>query len=52
MASSAPTVLILTQDFDPTVDPVVHSLKAREARVVRPELLPQDADVHHVRLRR
>jgi hypothetical protein len=38
MASSAPTVLILTQDFDPTVDPVVHSLKAREARVVRVDL--------------
>lgn len=38
MASSAPTVLILTQDFDPTVDPVIHGLKAREARVVRVDL--------------
>jgi hypothetical protein len=38
MASPAPTVLILTQDFDPTVDPVIHSLKAREARVVRVDL--------------
>ncbi|MGH9209821.1 MAG: MvdC/MvdD family ATP grasp protein [Acidimicrobiales bacterium] len=33
-----PVVLILTQDFDPTVDPVVLSLKERDARVVRVDL--------------
>lgn len=38
MASSAPTVLILTQDFDPTTDPVIHALKARDANVVRVDL--------------
>jgi len=38
MASSAPAVLILTQDFDPTVDPVIGSLKEREAQVVRVDL--------------
>ncbi|WP_018653832.1 MvdC/MvdD family ATP grasp protein [Actinomadura flavalba] len=31
-------VLILTQDFDPTVDPVVRSLNAKGARVVRLDL--------------
>ena len=31
-------VLILTQDFDPTVDPVVQSLNARGAEVVRVDL--------------
>lgn len=36
--SSAPAVLILTQDFDPTVDPVVQALDARGAEVVRVDL--------------
>ncbi|BCJ73174.1 ATP-grasp ribosomal peptide maturase [Catellatospora sp. IY07-71] len=35
---STPRVLILTQEFDPTVDPVVHSLKARGAELVRVDL--------------
>ncbi len=35
---TAATALILTQEFDPTVDPVVHSLKARGAQVVRVDL--------------
>ncbi|MFC4009891.1 MvdC/MvdD family ATP grasp protein [Nonomuraea purpurea] len=35
MAARSPEVLILTQDFDPTVDPVVRSLKSKGARVVR-----------------
>jgi hypothetical protein len=34
----APTVLILTQDFDPTVDPVINALRERAARVVRVDL--------------
>jgi len=36
--ASRPTVLILTQDFDPTVDPVVQRLGAKGARVVRVDL--------------
>jgi len=36
--TSTPTVLILTQEFDPTVDPVVRSLNARDANVVRVDL--------------
>lgn len=35
---SDPGILILTQDFDPTVDPVVRSLTARGANVVRVDL--------------
>lgn len=35
MGAASSSVLILTQDFDPTVDPVVRSLAARDARVVR-----------------
>lgn len=31
-------VLILTQDFDPTVDPVVHCLRAKDANIVRVDL--------------
>jgi glutathione synthase/RimK-type ligase-like ATP-grasp enzyme len=38
MPSTGSTVLILTQDFDPTVDPVVHSLKELGAEVVRVDL--------------
>lgn len=43
MSDPRPTVLILTQDFDPTVDPVVCSLRDRDANVVRVDLsyLPQ-----------
>ncbi|GIG91313.1 MvdC/MvdD family ATP grasp protein [Plantactinospora endophytica] len=35
MSPPAPVVLILTQDFDPTVDPVVQALGAKGADVVR-----------------
>ena len=35
MNDDRPEVLILTQDFDPTVDPVVRSLTAKGARVFR-----------------
>ncbi|MGI5163076.1 MvdC/MvdD family ATP grasp protein [Spirillospora sp. CA-253888] len=35
MADTQAEVLILTQDFDPTVDPVVRSLTAKGARVAR-----------------
>ncbi|GAA2431271.1 hypothetical protein GCM10010191_51260 [Actinomadura vinacea] len=35
MAVDQAEVLIITQDFDPTVDPVVRSLAAKGARVVR-----------------
>ncbi|TWJ21279.1 MvdC/MvdD family ATP grasp protein [Micromonospora endolithica] len=38
MSPSDPGILILTQDFDPTVDPVVRSLTARGANVVRVDL--------------
>jgi len=38
MSSPNPSVLILTQDFDPTVDPVVRSLAAKGADVVRLDL--------------
>lgn len=38
MSSPPPTVLIVTQDFDPTVDPVVRSLAAKGAEVVRIDL--------------
>ncbi|MGK5552461.1 MvdC/MvdD family ATP grasp protein [Actinomadura kijaniata] len=38
MARERSQVLILTQDFDPTVDPVVRSLDERGARVVRVDL--------------
>src|SRR5262245_61114580 len=34
----APSVLILTQEFDPTADPVVAALAAREAQVTRVDL--------------
>lgn len=33
-----PTVLVLTQDFDPTADPVVVSLRERGAEIVRVDL--------------
>lgn len=36
--ATEPTVLILTQEFDPTVDPVVKTLGAKGARVVRVDL--------------
>lgn len=38
MTQPAPTVLIVTQDFDPTADPVVLSLRERGAEVVRVDL--------------
>ncbi|GLZ16302.1 hypothetical protein Acsp04_65370 [Actinomadura sp. NBRC 104425] len=38
MTSTAPRVLILTQEFDPTVDPVIQTLSARGAEVVRVDL--------------
>ncbi|SEG76977.1 Glutathione synthase/RimK-type ligase, ATP-grasp superfamily [Thermomonospora echinospora] len=38
MTSAQPTVLILTQEFDPTVDPVVRSLGEKGATVVRVDL--------------
>jgi len=33
-----PTVLILTQEFDPTADPVVRALRERDAEIVRVDL--------------
>ncbi|WP_433334467.1 MvdC/MvdD family ATP grasp protein [Spirillospora sp. CA-294931] len=38
MTTSAPRVLVLTQEFDPTVDPVVTTLAERGAEVVRADL--------------
>ncbi|MGK5550393.1 MvdC/MvdD family ATP grasp protein [Actinomadura kijaniata] len=38
MPNEQPEVLILTQDFDPTADPVVRSLTAKGARVVRGDI--------------
>lgn len=38
MTPSTPMVLILTQDFDPTADPVVKSLTSRGAEVIRVDL--------------
>jgi hypothetical protein len=38
MARPGPSVLILTQNFDPTADPVVTRLRDRGARVVRVDL--------------
>lgn len=38
MTSQAPRVLILTQEFDPTCDPVIETLAARGAEVVRVDL--------------
>jgi glutathione synthase/RimK-type ligase-like ATP-grasp enzyme len=38
MTSDTPRVLILTQEFDPTVDPVIQTLSARGAEVVRVDL--------------
>jgi glutathione synthase/RimK-type ligase-like ATP-grasp enzyme len=60
MTTSTPTVLILTQEFDSTVDPVVGSLRDRGANVVRVDLsyFPQtltftssDFDGERIRLR-
>jgi len=38
MTGPRPSVLLLTQDFDPTVDPVVHALRERDAEVIRIDL--------------
>lgn len=38
MTQRRPTVLIVTQDFDPTADPVVVSLRERDAEIVRFDL--------------
>lgn len=38
MTQKDPTVLIITQDFDPTADPVVVSLRERGAEIVRVDL--------------
>jgi glutathione synthase/RimK-type ligase-like ATP-grasp enzyme len=38
MTASAPRVLVLTQEFDPTVDPVVLAMAERGAEVVRADL--------------
>lgn len=38
MTSAHPSILILTQDFDPTVDPVINTLSARGAQVIRADL--------------
>jgi glutathione synthase/RimK-type ligase-like ATP-grasp enzyme len=38
MSPSTPKVLILTQEFDPTVDPVVKSLMSRDVEVIRVDL--------------
>lgn len=38
MTTSAPRVLVLTQEFDPTVDPVIIAMAERGAEVVRADL--------------